>query len=311
MSDHDAAPNPMDQAYVEAESVLNDQAARAARRARVLAAVAAQPQLAHATPSANRLFRRHGRWLAAASVAMFSLLVGLRFYQPNLGAPDTPAARPTGATAAAPTALSPEGPTADTATPTASAAAITAAPPSRQRGPAAPSTDKTPVARDIQTATAEASPPATSAKAQPAAPSPQATLAAPPATEVVEQVVVTGARRTEGATMAARTASKAADISALAVRGEVRAASLRAAAASGRIAELKAILTQKGAVDTPDDDGETALMKAVQANHADAAALLRRYGANPDLKNRAGQSARDMAASIADPSLNRALGVAP
>ena len=42
MSDHDAAPDPIDKAYVQAEAMLDDEAARAARRARVLGAVAAE-----------------------------------------------------------------------------------------------------------------------------------------------------------------------------------------------------------------------------------------------------------------------------
>ena len=42
MSDPDAMPDPIDKAYVEAEAVLSDEAARAARRARVLAAVATE-----------------------------------------------------------------------------------------------------------------------------------------------------------------------------------------------------------------------------------------------------------------------------
>ncbi len=52
-------------------------------------------------------------------------------------------------------------------------------------------------------------------------------------------------------------------------------------------------------------------MAAVKANQAAAAALLRRHGADLDLKNRAGASARTMAASRGDPALNQALGLAP
>jgi ankyrin repeat protein len=74
---------------------------------------------------------------------------------------------------------------------------------------------------------------------------------------------------------------------------------------------MTALITQGAPVDAPDGDGETALMNTVKANHPAAAALLRRHGANLDLKNRAGASARDMAASIGDPELNRALGLAP
>ncbi|MFI4936360.1 MAG: hypothetical protein ACHP7N_17255, partial [Caulobacterales bacterium] len=79
MSDHDAPDNdaperdagsdPVDKAYVQAEAHLGDDDARAARRARVLGAVASEP----ATPiSEPRPVRRQGGWrgggwLAAAS----------------------------------------------------------------------------------------------------------------------------------------------------------------------------------------------------------------------------------------------------
>ena len=87
----------------------------------------------------------------------------------------------------------------------------------------------------------------------------------------------------------------------------VQAARLHAAAAAGRLAELTALLAQGTPVDAPDSDGETALMKSIQANRPAAAALLRRHGASLDRTNRAGVSARDMATSIDDPELNRAL----
>lgn len=90
-----------------------------------------------------------------------------------------------------------------------------------------------------------------------------------------------------------------------------RAARLRAAAAAGRIGELTTLLNQGARVDAVGDDGETALMKAVKANRPAAVALLRRRGADPDRKNRAGTSARDMAASIGDVALERALGPVP
>lgn len=91
----------------------------------------------------------------------------------------------------------------------------------------------------------------------------------------------------------------------------VQAARLHAAAAAGRLAELTALLAQGTPVDAPDSEGETALMKSIQARNPAAAALLRRHGANLDRTNRAGVSARDMAASIDDPELNRALGLEP
>jgi ankyrin repeat protein len=73
------------------------------------------------------------------------------------------------------------------------------------------------------------------------------------------------------------------------------------------VAEL---LREGVAVDSPDDAGETALMKSIQARHPTVAALLRRHGADLDLKNHAGVSARALAASSEDPELLEALGLA-
>jgi hypothetical protein len=84
MSDPDARPDPMDKAYVEAEAVLDDADARAARRARVLAAVAQEPaplQTAPAVLTRVSAWRR-GRWLAAACVAGLGLLVAIQIYHP-------------------------------------------------------------------------------------------------------------------------------------------------------------------------------------------------------------------------------------
>ena len=89
------------------------------------------------------------------------------------------------------------------------------------------------------------------------------------------------------------------------------AARLRAAAAAGRMAEVKALLAQGAPVDAPDADGETALMKSIQADQPAVAALLSRRGANLDRKNHAGASARDMARSIGDAKLDRALRLDP
>ena len=114
-------------------------------------------------------------------------------------------------------------------------------------------------------------------------------------------MVVTGERVAPASRRAEAFAASAAD----------RAGRLRDAAQSGRTAEVQALLAKGAAVDTPDADGETALMKAIQANHPDVAALLRRHGASLERKNHAGLSARDMAAAADDPDLNRALGLPP
>ncbi|MET0294645.1 MAG: ankyrin repeat domain-containing protein, partial [Phenylobacterium sp.] len=92
---------------------------------------------------------------------------------------------------------------------------------------------------------------------------------------------------------------------------DARAASLRTAATAGRVAELRRLLAQGAPVDAVDAAGETALMKAVQANQSAAAALLRRRGADLDRTNAAGLSAREMARVIANPELDAALGVQP
>ena len=80
MSDHHDAPDPMDKAYAQAEAMLSDEAARAARRARVLGAVAAEPVTAAATsaPSNGKsAWWAPGGWLVAASVAGLSVLIAV------------------------------------------------------------------------------------------------------------------------------------------------------------------------------------------------------------------------------------------
>ena len=91
---------------------------------------------------------------------------------------------------------------------------------------------------------------------------------------------------------------------------DTQAARLRAAAAAGRTAELRRLLKPGAIVDQPDDEGETALMKAIRAKQPAAAKLLRSHGASLEVKNHAGQSARDIAAESDDRALNNALGLA-
>jgi ankyrin repeat protein len=90
-----------------------------------------------------------------------------------------------------------------------------------------------------------------------------------------------------------------------------QAARLRAAAAAGRVSDMTTLLMNGVPVDAVDEDGETALMKSVRANQPAAVTLLRRYGASLDRENLAGRSARDMALTVDDPELNRALGIGP
>lgn len=84
---------------------------------------------------------------------------------------------------------------------------------------------------------------------------------------------------------------------------------LRAAARAGSTAELETLLRQGAAVDSPDGAGDTALIIAVRARRTAAAALLIRYGASLDRRNTAGLSARDMARTLDDAAMNRALGL--
>jgi hypothetical protein len=140
------------------------------------------------------------------------------------------------------------------------------------------------------------------------APPPAAPRAAAPApaaarsSSEIQELVVTSERRQD---------SRREVPAALLKRGSPAelALALRDAAGAGRIADLKALLARGVPVDAPDDEGETALMKAIQADQPAAAALLRRHRASVDLKNRAGVSARDMATAMDDAELNRALGL--
>ncbi len=75
--------DPIDQAYVEAEAVLNDEVARRARRSRVLAAVGRQG--APDCSPARRAPSHMAPWglAAAASVAGLALVVALQIYRPT------------------------------------------------------------------------------------------------------------------------------------------------------------------------------------------------------------------------------------
>lgn len=304
MSDHDA-PDPIDDAYVQAEAMLSEGDARAARRARVLAAVAGATPEPAVKPRARRTVWRHGGWLAAAGVAGVSLFIATRIERPAVfeGPSAPPAAGP-----AAP--LAPATPPAVTTPPAAAPSAspvATAKPAPLAQEPAAQ-----PAARDAETVVTGGRIAAPLAEPQPMelppapplpAPPPaaMARAAAPPSSSAqgasrakVEELVVTSTRRRPEVGDPA--------LAALTAR-------LHAAAAAGRTAELARLLAQGVPVDALDDDGDTALIESVRARQLDAAALLRRRGADLDHPNLAGASARDLAAEAADPKLNRALGL--
>ena len=317
MSDHDT-PDPIDQAYDQAEAMLNDEASRAARRARVLAAVAHQPAIAAAAsvaappvsaPEPRRSVWRRNGWLAAACVAVLCVVLAVQ-YRPPVVRPH-PAARPrTSASAAVhPHPLVPSTP---------SVAAIDQSP--------SKTTPETPHLKK-----AARSEPVLAANAPP---QPKAFPAAPP--ESVQEVVVTGSRIPHAGLTSASPLTTAERPSAKAAQDRAYApvaapppppppaaqaepmfgaadidtpASLAAAAAAGRTAEVEQLLARGAPIDATDAKGDTALMRSIRADKPVVAALLLRHGASLDRKNKAGKSARDMAKAIGDEALDRALGL--
>ena len=322
MSDHNPENDPIDQAYVEAEAMLSDEAARAARRARVLAAVADEPAAQPAAPITRRPAwppnRLQGGWLAAASVVALSAIVAIQIYRPPPHPTQPAPATPVTAAAASKAAARPPKARARPAT-------IAAPPPPLPRPPVlhlippppllAPAPQAFPKAASPKAAfPKEALPGVVVGGLPPAAPPPPppaALAAAPPPAPAsddtsVGEVVVTAAKRASNRSnvpmaVTVFTAPASSD----------QAARLQAAAAAGRTDAVKALLRKGAPVDATDAAGDTALMNAVQADHPATAALLLRHGASLDAKNTAGESARDMAAAVADPALNRVLGLAP
>jgi ankyrin repeat protein len=106
-------------------------------------------------------------------------------------------------------------------------------------------------------------------------------------------------------------ATSSSEIVVTAEKREEPADQLRAAAAAGRTDEIRALLARGVPVDAPDSDGNTALMKSIEADQPAAATLLRRHGASVRHKNHAGQSAQDLAKAAGDAELDKAVGVKP
>lgn len=301
----------MDQAYVRAEAMLDDDHARAARRARVLAAVSDVGAEPDAAPTPRRTAWRHGGWLVAASVAAVSVFVAVQINQP-------PAfERPTTPTPAQqPPAGSP--PAVDAAPPTVSVPPAVAAPKPAAR-PTTPSPTIAPVAPPM-----DAGAPEIVAMPEPAPPPAPPPPPPPPAAAMERRIAPARGPTPATAPIRARARSETSDtasksvIEELVVTGsriasasspEALAQQLREAAAAGQSRQLAVLLARDVPIDAVDDDGESALMKAVQARQLDAAAFLRRRGASLDLKNREGRSVRDMAATLADPAMDKALGL--
>lgn len=308
MSD-DPTRDPVDEAYARAETRLDDDAARAARRARVMAAVSAEP--ARASPVARPL-RRHGGWLAAAVVAL-GVFTAVRIREPDRPPPET---APAPKAAPAPTAPVPS--MAEAARPSAppivepAAQARPAAPP-----PVSPAPPPTSAAPDAPPPPPLPIPPLPAPTAS--APVASADLVPPSLRE--EAAASRGRMAEEGRSIAPQQNAAAAFAPALRrAQPAARAAStppapgdlaarLRAAAAAGEVAEVEALLGKEVPIDAPDAAGETALMKAVRAARPAVVALLRKRGASVTRVNAAGETAANLAAARRDPALDRALGL--
>jgi len=319
MPDHDAAPDPMDKAYAQADAVLSDDSARAARRARVLAAVAREP----ATPPAGtslpirRPAWRRGGWLVAASVAGVSLYLTIQLYP---SAPFRPHPAPTAPAVMPPPAAGAVAETRKPASPTVAVAQRSATRSSEDFPAAAPSPAPPPPA--LPPPTAETLPAAPSAPSQivttgqrrrEAAPNSQAGPQETHGDRLPEAMVSARGdlEPTPNSDLVVPRASAPSAAPKSSAGSPSQVVRLHAAAAAGRTGELAALLAEGVPVDATDADGETALMKSIQADHPAAAALLRRRGANLDRKNQSGDSARDMASAMGDPELNQALGLDP
>jgi hypothetical protein len=318
MSDHDAMPDPIDDAYAQAKALLADEDARAVRRARVLTAVANQLKAAPAVkkPPISQPAWRWGAGMAAAAIGGLSVLIATRFDQPG-SIVTTPAAElgaevPNGA----PTPPSPPNSVAPAA-PETSAPAVRADRRGESFVAGSRPHDRTPPAPL----------PANRAPAPPGGPpfaTPDVTsvppLPVPPVEHRIEQPEppkapppepgTVAAARLSGSTPAPPAAPPRAFPAAESARPEAggeQAARLRAAAAAGRLDEVTALLAQGASIDGADLDGETALMKSIKADYVEVAAFLRSRGASLDRQNKAGVSAREMAALKRDPRLNEAL----
>lgn len=312
MVDPENPLGPVDAAYAQAEAVLADDHARAARRARVLAQiaqdVAAQPVAAPA--STRRPPWRNGGWLAAASVVGLSVFVATRLQPPS--PPHAPAAGAAATARVTETDAAPRLQSAATAQPGAAlkdreVAADVAAknappPPTFVAAPPPAPTQKEIAANDAASVGVDAARDESLGARQPAPANADRTetfgYVAPPAA-------------TSGGFAAQQRAAPRGVSNSAAKAATDPARRLRAAAAAGRTAEVEDLLAQGVVIDAPDADGDTALMKSVLAGRVKTAALLRRHGAGLDRKNRAGVSVRDVAAARRDADLDAAIGVEP
>lgn len=301
----DRIPDPVDRAYNEAEKLLQEEAERSARRARVLAAVArdSDPRQKPVPRFASR-----GGWLVAASLVVVSGFLVTRFSaEPWFSPLTTPA----------PVVKQVQK---NEMTPALSKPAPAVQPDFAPVTPQAEAPDRTPA---IARRRAEASgrrmpePPPAAMKAPPAAVMAAPSPAASPPPAAPPPSIAAAPRAPMSAPLAAAPpppppaapADMAAPVGESGVNPDFD--QLRRAAAAGRTEEVQRLLDRHVPVDAAGPEGETALMKSIRADQSETAALLIRHGASLDKKNNAGFSARDLAAQVNDPALNHALGLAP
>lgn len=307
--------DPLDQAYVQAETLLSDEEARAERRARVLAAVEAET-LSASSP-AKRSRGLHPGWGAAAAAVVVSVAVVATIPRPvsvRQPPPTAPTTAPSVPSALAPAAV-PDA-AVGTPAPRAPAPSEKSAAPGLQdvRAPetvARPALQAAPsvIASEPPSVADSATPPPLPLPQMKAATAVEAKRAAPAAEEAPAPAPSTFAARdrvqAQGAS--ALSTGHAAPSASGAVVGSDAAGRLRAAAAAGRTDEVAALLAQGVPVDAPDADGETALMTSVRADQPATARLLSRHGASLDRTNKAGESAKTLAAARDDKELSKAL----
>jgi hypothetical protein len=325
MSDPDAMPDPIDKAYVEAEAMLSDEAARTARRERVLAAVARGAKEASAPRARPPLWRRGG-WLVAACVTGLALFTASQIYQPPQLPPGKPiavAVRPATGSKAAGAASAPlapvQAPTRPAlprlAKPQTEAPPILYEPPPPAGGSERGEADNAPAAGRTM-------PPSDQARfAQRAAAAPLPPPPPPPPPPQTAQAMSEGGAAAKSQELVVTAEKREAHLERvpLAVSAFTSSerdqadpgARLRAAAAAGHTGEVQDLLQHGAPVDAPDAAGDTALMQSIQSDHPATAAALRRHGASLDHRNQAGESARDMAKARNDEKLDQALGLGP
>lgn len=75
------------------------------------------------------------------------------------------------------------------------------------------------------------------------------------------------------------------------------------AAKNGSKEIVESLLAKKAILDNKDDDGETALMKAVMQGHIEIVKVLLSHGANPKIKNNDGDTAINIAENLGLPKI--------